>query len=107
MQYVVGYMFVCFGLYVHIMNIRIAINAGKVRAIDEKKYSPSGVILFDFLPIVIGLPFITNFSYSMNTYIFISLPLVLGLLMLETLAYWITFRINKRKKFTPKEGDLC
>lgn len=107
MQYVLGYVLVCFGLYVHIMNIRIAINAGKTRAIDEKKYSPSSVILFDSLPIAIGLPFITNFSYSMNTYIFISLPLVLGLLILETLAYWLTFRIVKRKKTAPTEGDLC
>jgi hypothetical protein len=97
MKYVIGYLFVVFGLYVHIMNVMIAITAGKTKAINEKGHFPSRVTFFDFVPIQIGLPFITNFSYTLKFYIFIAIPLLFGFLVIEELAYRITFLIVKRK----------
>lgn len=97
MKFVVGYLLVAFGLYVSVVNILIAITNAKTKAINEKGYFPSRVTLFDFLPIAIGIPFITNFSFSMNTYFFLPLPLALGLLILEELAYRLTFRLVKQK----------
>jgi len=107
MRYVVGYLFVALGCYVTVMNIVLAVMLAKKRALNQKGYSPSRITLADFLPIAMGLPFITDFSFSMSTYIFISLPLALGLLALEEVAYRLTFRIFKRKNITPNEGDLC
>lgn len=100
MKYVVGSLLIVFGFYVSVMNIHIAITAGKTKAINKKKYSSSRIPLFDFMPIVIGLPFVTNFSLSMNTYILMALPLAMGLPLIEQLAYCLTFRIVKRKNDT-------
>lgn len=97
MKYVVGYLLVAFGFYVSAMNILLAIKNAKKRAMNENGYFPSRITFFDFLPIAIGIPFITNFCFSMNTYFIIPLPLSLGLLILEELAYRLTFRIVKRR----------